>query len=280
MDYELIYDTRNSWTTTQEKLLQKWYKEAIALNWKHAKAAHQYFFIDRLIGIPTVAANAMTGTAVFLNLDTKGQCENDIIIQSVIGSIIILTAIFMAIQNFLRLAETGEKHNSSSARYKNFANSIESELVLPREDRLNGKIFIKQAQKRFNELFEICPSIPQRIEKSYKKHIKNMDSLECGDLTDIIINQQKIVRSIKSKNADDDNTSDDNTSDDNSDDNTSNDNSDIENADDGSDSNSEYNKSLQKEVDEEVKRIRAHERMNNMQRLKSYRTIDKFVNYF
>jgi len=267
MDYELIYDTRNSWSSTQEALLKKWYKEAMALNWKHSKAARNFFFIDRLIGIPTVATNAVMGTAVFLNLDTKGQCENNLYIQAGIGTIIILTAIFMAIQNFLRLAEIGEKHNSSSARYKNFANSIESELVLPREERLNGKIFIKQAQKRFNELFEICPNIPQNVEKDYKKYIKNVDALECGNLLDVIINEQKVVRDIS---PDTDNDADSNNEAD-SDSNSDNEHADDDDSDDGI---------LQKEVDDEIKRMKVEENKIKLTKYNSFRTIDKFVNYF
>lgn len=265
MDDDLIYDnTRNSWTDTQEQLLKKWYKEATALNWKHSRTAQQCFFINRLVGIPTVIAVALVGTATFGGIDTSSKCNNNLVLQIVIGSVSIITAILMAVQNFLRLGEVGEKHNSASARYKNFCNSIESELVLPREERLNGKLFIKQAQKRFNELFEICPNIPQRVDKAYQKYINNMNALECGNLTDIIINDQKVVKdmmdkSIKKTAAEDDNSSDDT---------------------ERTESTDKEDTSLQKEVDDEMKRFKAQEDMNNMQRKRSMSTIDKFVNYF
>jgi len=207
MELELIDNINNSWSDSQEKLLTKWHKEAIMLNWKHLRASRRYSFIDRMIGIPTVIANAITGTAIFLNLQTSSENSGNIIIQSIIGSIVILTAIFMGIQNFLRLAELGEKHNSSGIRYKNFANSIETELVLPKEDRLNGKIFIKQAQKRFNELIEMSPTIPLGIEKDYNKYIKSLSKIECNELTEIIINDSILKHDSNNNN---DNNNDNN----------------------------------------------------------------------
>ena len=66
MDNELSRNIVNSWSVSQEKLLKKWFKQANSLSWKHTATAKRYFFIDRVIGIPTVIANTITGTSVFL----------------------------------------------------------------------------------------------------------------------------------------------------------------------------------------------------------------------
>lgn len=177
-------NSENSWSDKQEELLIKWYKESIGYYWKHNKSSLKYHFRDRIIGIPSTISNAITGTALFISLREN---NNDITIQIIIACIIILTTVFIAIQNFLGLSQLAEKHINASNRYRVFATSIETELSLSRKDRLNGIFFVKQTQKRFNELLEICPNITDDIEKKYKKIL---NSKEITNLYQIFINNE------------------------------------------------------------------------------------------
>ncbi len=253
MQYTSQYDINNTWSDSQESLLKKWYKYAQEFNWKHSRAARSYSYRDKVIGIPTVAILAITGTVIFLNIGMIGQNENNIILLSISGTITIIAAILVAIQNFLGLPELATKHNNSAAKYTGFANSIETELSLPRIERLNGKIFIKQAQKRFSELLEICPTIPGWIDKDYKKYMDRISSVDNNDLDEIIINDTIITpKEIV----------------------------DVPNNSQEEDREGEEDKdTLQDEIEREVRRIKIRESLSN-NNFQERRTIDKFVNYF
>lgn len=202
MDNAFLLDIQNSWTKTQEQLLRRWHKFALGQYWKHLESAKYCNTVDKWLGIPAVGATAVTGTALFITFEQDSGCDGNVIIQLLLGVVIIMAALLSAIQQFLRLSELAEKHRNSSGRYQNFANSIESELVMPRDQRLNGKIFLKQAQKRLGELLDICPEVPDRIEKKYKK-VQNKSEL--SELIDVlVINDEMIsdarMRKILSEN--------------------------------------------------------------------------------
>lgn len=182
MEEALTENINNSWSEYIEDLLINWHAESLGYNWQHLKAAKSFSYIDRIIGIPTVIANTITGTTLFASLNQ--EADENLIIHIVVGVIIMITAVFMAVQNFLRLSELSEKHRNAANKYKNFANSIETELALAVEERLNGKIFIKSAQKRFGELLDICPNIPEKIERQYNEFIKKNNN----HFSEILIN--------------------------------------------------------------------------------------------
>lgn len=266
---ENLTDDNNSWNKSVEKTLTKWHMDAVSYNWKHNNAAKSYSFRDRLLGIPAVIATAVTGTAVFIVLDIDSRCDMNSPIQITIGTISIITAILLAVQNFLRLSELAEKHKSSANRYKSFATSIESELGLARSQRLNGKIFIKQAQKRFSELLEICPNIPDRVESRFIKTIKQNNG-EFNNLNEIFIDDENLnVNNNINRNDNDDN-----------DDNISTNNS-IKNS-----------NTLQDEIDYELHNLNTTDKINaqieNLQGLQgNYKKVysppfneNKFLSYF
>ncbi len=261
MQYPSVRDNQNSWSDSQEKLLMKWHTEAHAYNWKHSRAARSYFLRDKWLGIPAIASTAATGTAAFLNLDTRGQCSDNTIILSVVGSVMIVTTIVMALYLYLKLYALAERHNSSAARYKNFSDSVEAELSLPRFERLNGKIFIKQAQKRFDEYLDIYPNIPEWIEKDYRKYINRLSIANSGELNQIIINtSSKNIEDNNCENSDESNKSY------------------IDGQDEDTNDNSK--RGLQDDIEKELRRMKIRENLTNMQNSIDMNSINKIINYF
>lgn len=272
MEEALTTDTKKSWTDQEEKLLKKWHQEAIAFYFKHKLAARKYQFRDRALGVPTTMANAITGTAIFITLDDESRCYEDKTIQIIIGVILIISAILIAVQNFLSLAQNAEKHLNSANKYKSFANSIESELVLRREERLNAKIFIKYIQKRFNELYEICPNISNSIEKEYKKISKNS---EVTFFSEIIIDSSDSSDSNDSKDDNDDDSNNNNNGSHNDENNNGNDKISDE---------SDKEKTLQEQIDEEVEIAKIREELGKIQennvKKSNRKKIDRFLKHF
>jgi len=250
----------NEWTDEQEELLKKWHKFAIESAWKHSEVAKTYFTRHRMIGIPSTVANAIVGTAIFAGIDDSSKCTQNITLQIILGTIVISVTVIMAVQNFLNLSQTAEKHGSASGRYENYASGIEAELVLPRDQRLNGKIFLKQAQKRLNELKEMCPNIPQSIEQKFNT-IKKSDEL--AELREIIIyKEKKEKKEIKETDLPDD-TDDENKPNNNITRHVSND---------------DIQEQLQKEI-EEIRNQDAIERAKN-RKASSKDMVDRFLQNF
>jgi hypothetical protein len=270
MEKALILDVTNSWTGTQEELLKKWYKESKAQSWKHLKASRHFAFMNNILGVPVVSGVAVAATASFGNIDTESKCSNNLVLQYIISTGLMILAILGALNTFLKYGETSERHTNAASRFKNYSNSIESELVLPRDERLNGKIFVKQAQKRLGELIDMCPVIPQWIDKSYNKHLKNIKTMECGDLDAILISD---INSPKTDRKDDV-AEDDNT--DNSDSDSDSDNSDS-NSNSSNDTSSSNKSNLQAEVDQELERKKA---LDRLERIETRSVINRFNNYF
>ncbi len=179
----------NIWTKSQEELLKKWHTDSVAFVWKHTQAAKSFYLWDRILGLPTVIVNTITGTALFVSLYSQGDNNNNVILQSILGTIILVTAILSGMHNFLRYAELAEKHKNSANRFNSYTHSIETELVLRRAERVHPKIFLKQAQKRFAELIETCPNISDKIDKSYKNILQDK---EIKNLLKVIVDDEQI----------------------------------------------------------------------------------------
>jgi len=265
---------QNEWTVKQEQLLSKWHKNSANAYWKHNESAKLYLFRHKLIGLPATVANAITGTAIFITLNGASQCNsntNGKIMQAIFGSVILFVTILMAMQNFLNPSQLAEKHINSANKYKNYADSIEAELVLPREERMNGKIFLKQTQKRLSELREICPEIPSQIEIKFKQIIKTE---EFSDLTNIIINDDIFTIPVKQNSSKNIELSIN-----------KNNHEDLDNKniqDDQNNNTDNGNQSLQKEIEEELEEIQIKEKIRGIEHkdTKSKTIIERFVNNF
>ncbi len=160
--------TNNSWNEYQEQLCIKWWKDSVSYGWKHIESAKYYEARDKYLSLPTVIVKTITGTAVFAVIFNASQCDGNLILFIILATVTVIDAILFAVDKSLKYATLAEKHKNSADLFKGFANNIESEMVFKREERLDGKIFIKQSQKRYSELLQICPNIPDKIEKKFK----------------------------------------------------------------------------------------------------------------
>ncbi len=201
---ELIYSPQNLWTTIHEKLLLKWRTNAIGLEWQHRQASEFYEYSNYVLGSIAIVLTMITSASFFIDLSNDASCSNDIYKKIAFGSILTIASILTAINTFFKYNELSEKHKNCSDRWRTYINNIDTELSFSKEERINGKVFIKQMQKRYNELIEICPNIPKYIQKKYDKN--NMKN-KLTELNEIVIDETFIRYQQKDNNDNNDNKS-------------------------------------------------------------------------
>jgi hypothetical protein len=191
---ELIYAPQNLWTTYHEKLLIKWRSKAIGFEWQHKRTAELYERLNYIFGFIAIIFTAITGASFIVNLNNQAQCDGDLTINIIFCILLILASISSAITTFFKYNEWSEKHKNCADRWRNYINNIDAELSFAKEERINGKIFMKQMQKRYNELIEICPNIPRYIQKKYVNN-------KLTELSDVIIDDSIVKYSANSSNS-------------------------------------------------------------------------------
>jgi len=205
---ELIYAPQNLWTTHHEKLLLKWRTEAIGFEWKHKRTAELYENLNYVFGFISILLTIITGASFFVDLNNDASCSGDLYKKVGFGVVMIIATITTSINTLFKYNEWSEKHKNCADKWRNYVNNIDTELSFSKEERINGKIFMKQMQKRYNELTEICPNIPKFIQKKYDTEaIKK----KLHELNEVIIDETfvKYTQPSTTKNADDSSTDDD-----------------------------------------------------------------------
>jgi hypothetical protein len=191
-----VYSPQNDWTEHHEKLLIKWRTNAIAFEWCHKETAKLYEFRHNLYGFLSAVLSVITGTVIIAKMNDYAQCNYEIdytnvnfYILVVIGSISIISGIMSTITTFFKYSEWAEKHKNCSDKWHGYIDIIDTEFAFVRNERSNGKTFVRSMQLKYSELLELCPNISAKIEKSFKK---KRDSLV--ELNDIIIDESIIIK--------------------------------------------------------------------------------------
>lgn len=167
-----------NWTTIQEDLCKKYWNDAQGYQWKHRESAKFYQFINFCIGCPTIIIGAIV--AALSTLISNDDCDNSAmgVIAWVITGFSMLSVVLTTLNQFLKLEELAANHKNSADLFGSYADQIETELSLPKKQRLAGILFTKQAQKKHSELVQICPNINYFIESRFKSNKKNIPELK------------------------------------------------------------------------------------------------------
>lgn len=165
----------SGWTTPLENELKIWSNNSKVYKWLHAES-HVYFkrryhyFI-----IPVIILSTLTGSAN-LSINTLLTSETDKTYASVaIGILNLFTGILSTLMNFFKFSERKESHRRSELDYHFLSTSIDAELALPVNERVDAKEFYNFALKEYNRLIQTCPAVRKdairRFKKQYKKII-------------------------------------------------------------------------------------------------------------
>lgn len=109
------------------ELIVKWSGEAETLQRRHELLAGRYYRWHMLLGIPTVIITGGTGTTVFAGLTD----DSYFMMRILTGSIAMLGAILAAVQAFMKLAGTSEKHANAAKRCRALVKELDYSKAFP-----------------------------------------------------------------------------------------------------------------------------------------------------
>jgi hypothetical protein len=184
------------WTDELEAMLKKWGEQGKGLSWMHGKCDQWFSFWDKSIGLPAGAL------AIGAGLATAGSPANDIT-KWIFGAIMIIAGVLTWIQNYLGWGKRSAMHEEAVVQYQIFADDIESQLALRRDQRQPGKKFYKSMTHRHNTLTSRkYPNIIDRYVTEYNLRLYNSAvarPVVAGGITEIQVNQKESLLEPKSK---------------------------------------------------------------------------------
>lgn len=134
-------------------LLEVWSSKAKAMREGHYHQALRYMRMHWLLGIPAVTLSSALGTSIFASLQLPNtSLSQSIVLQTVLGSLSIVSAVLTACTAFLRLAERAEQHRQAAAAFESLAQDIDSSIAI-RATPLTQTILQAQLE-RFRIRFE------------------------------------------------------------------------------------------------------------------------------
>jgi hypothetical protein len=144
----------------QKKLLLNWEDEIQKMYQAHAESSVKIRRMNYLLGIPIVVMAVLIGLYAFVPIGAYPEIWAKI----GIGLLAFLTAIFAALQTFLKYSEQAENHRNASARYQSLLKEVEQLIAIPPKDEQVLNSTCNKMRVRWDELSLEAPNIPRRIE--------------------------------------------------------------------------------------------------------------------
>ena len=155
----------------QKKLLQEWRGEAEKSAVGHLRSG-EYLEKWRIwLGIPAVVLSAIVGSTVFATI--LNSSSKTAIWAVVVTALAVTSGVLTALQSFLDLGTTAEKHRRSNASYKGVVRRIDVALLKLRErstlssEELNG--FDNEMKNLETDSPIIRPRIRRNVESNFER---------------------------------------------------------------------------------------------------------------
>jgi hypothetical protein len=159
------------WSTSLEQLLAKYCDESQVRCGLHRKA---YYFYKKLSGcfqLPIIIGSALSGSLQFLS---KSFPDIEHHIVTCTASLSIIVSLLSAVMSYLKIGEQQTKNELALVEWQNFHDSLQHQLALRRQDRLDPEEFIEWVKQQQKRLFEISPVCNQKFIAQTKKKIRKV----------------------------------------------------------------------------------------------------------
>lgn len=167
-------DDRNiHWSTPLEELVASEGEKARGLAWLNQKAEAHYAHRANAIAIPVIILSTLAGTA---SVGSTSLFGNETQISSiVIGLVSIGVGILNTISSYFSWARKAEAHRIAFLQYSKLFSIIRIEMSLPRSERQEPEVLLKQIRDSMERLAETTPSPPPSILDEFNRHFKDED---------------------------------------------------------------------------------------------------------
>lgn len=161
------------WSAPLEELVASEGEKCRGLAWINQKAETYYAHRANAIAIPVIVLSTLAGTA---SVGSSSLFQGDTQISSVvIGLVSIGVGILNTISSYFAWSRKAESHRIAYLQYSKLFSIIRVEMSLPRGERQEAEVLLKQIRDGMERLAETTPSPPPSILEDFNRHFKDED---------------------------------------------------------------------------------------------------------
>jgi hypothetical protein len=161
------------WSAPLEELVASEGEKCRGLAWINQKAETYYAHRANAIAIPVIVLSTLAGTA---SVGSSSLFQGDTQISSVvIGLVSIGVGILNTISSYFAWSRKAESHRIAYLQYSKLFSIIRVEMSLPRGERQEAEVLLKQIRDGMERLAETTPSPPPSILEEFNRHFKDED---------------------------------------------------------------------------------------------------------
>jgi len=208
---ETSTEIANTWNTAQETLLKSISERSNCMRWLHTQCNYYFDSTNFYLTIPNIILSTLNGGFTMSLTSVFPDAASQHIATIMIGIISIFSAVLTTLNQYIKSQQMMEAHRAASISYGKLNRTINNELALRRDQRINALDFLKLVRAEQDRLENTAPSILPHVILMFNKQFAERDIEKpeiAGDLDSTNINmstRNKIVPlSIKGQRVDSD----------------------------------------------------------------------------
>jgi len=162
-----------SWSSALESLIAQEGERCRGYSILHQKSEAYYSKRANWIAIPVIILSTLSGTA---SVGSSSLFAGETQISSiVIGLVSISVGVMNTISSYYSFARKAEAHRIAYLHYNKIFQSVSIELALPRQERIEPEVLLKDIRTQMERLAETTPTPPDSILEDFSKRFKDYD---------------------------------------------------------------------------------------------------------
>lgn len=160
-------DSKENWNDQLESSIKFIGERALGYKIMHVRAARSSTLTYDMLMYAGIVCGPLAGLIACIGT-ILSNCP-EIIFPIISAAIASVSAIFVGSVKFGKFEEQSVAHKVAAARYTSLESSIRQQLTLNRNQRIEGKEYLHYIGNSYDELFNISPLIPKKINQAYAK---------------------------------------------------------------------------------------------------------------
>lgn len=196
---ETSTEIANTWNTAQEALLKAISERSNCMRWLHTQCNYYFDSTNFYLTIPNIILSTLNGGFTMSLTSVFPDASSQHVATIMIGLISIFSAVLTTVNQYIKSQQMMEAHRAASISYGKLNRTINNELALRRDQRINALEFLKVVKTEQDRLENTAPSILPHVIAQFNKKFATNDIEKpeiAGDLDETNINmstRNKIV---------------------------------------------------------------------------------------
>lgn len=181
-----------AWSNEIEDVMQAWGEKAAGHRELHLNASSHWKSFGDKFYIPVILLTTLGGVSNFgaANVSTP-------LLMYMIGTVNMVAAALASLVQYYKPEEKTQAHTATAKYYGTFYRTVQVELSLCREDRMNYEDMIKYAKNEYDRIQVESPNIPDVIIENFRRaHMRDVVKM---NIPEIVSNQYHIKISGRTK---------------------------------------------------------------------------------